>query len=154
MSGGGRPAIDVRMAGPDEVEVWIEVLTRGFATPDESPTATVHETFDDSAIKQVFRDMARDHTFHRVLAFRNDELAGGAGLRMDEGIAQFAGAATLPQHRKHGVQTTLLHRRLEMARAASCEYATITTDPGTRSQKNSMRAGFDLVYARSVLVKG
>ena len=43
-------------------------------------------------------------------ALRDGVLAGGARLRMAEGVAQFAGAATAPAHRRRGVQTALLVR--------------------------------------------
>ena len=35
-------------------------------------------------------------------------IAGGASLRMAEGMAQFTGAATAPTHRRRGVQSALL----------------------------------------------
>ena len=68
-------------------------------------------------------------------------------------IAQFTGAATLPAHRRRGVQTALLAARLAAA-AAGCDLAVITTAPGTRSQRNAQRQGFDLLYTRAILIKG
>ena len=89
----------------------------------------------------------------RYAALRDGVLAGGAGLRIADGVAQLAGAATAPAHRRHGVQTALLSARLADAAAAGCDVAVIVTQPGSKSQQNAQRRGFDLLYTRAVLVK-
>ena len=80
-------------------------------------------------------------------------LAGGATMRIAEGVAQLTGAATAPAHRRRGVQTALLAARLADAAAAGCDVAVIVTQPGSKSQQNAQRQGFDLLYTRAVLVK-
>lgn len=90
----------------------------------------------------------------RFAARRGGELAGAASMRLGEGIAQLCGAGTLPAHRGRGVQTALLAHRLAVAAAAGCELAVITTQPGSKSQENAHRRGFELLYARAVLVRG
>jgi ribosomal protein S18 acetylase RimI-like enzyme len=76
-----------------------------------------------------------------------------ARLRMAGGIAQLTGAATAPAHRRRGVQTALLSARLADAAAAGCDIAVVTTQPGSKSQQNVQRQGFDPLYTRAVLVK-
>ena len=73
--------------------------------------------------------------------------------RIAEGLAQFAGAATAPAHRRRGVQTALLSARLAHAAAVGCDIAVITTVPGSKSQQNAQRQGFDLLYTRADLLK-
>lgn len=51
------------------------------------------------------------------------------------------------------MQKALLARRLSDAQAAGCDLAVVTTAPGSRSQENVMRRGFELLYTRAVLVK-
>ena len=51
------------------------------------------------------------------------------------------------------LQTALLSARLADAAAAGCDVAVITTQPGSKSQQNAQRQGFDLLYTRAVLVK-
>jgi len=80
-------------------------------------------------------------------------IAGGAALRVTGRIAQFSGAATVPAHRRRGVQSALLAARLADAAAAGCDIAVVTTAPGTKSQQNAQRCGFDLLYTRVVLVR-
>ena len=99
------------------------------------------------------RDMVSARGFVRYLARRGDTPAGGASLRVGEGIALLCGAATLPAHRRHGVQSALLTRRLADAAREGCEVAVVTTQPGSKSQQNVQRQGFGLLYARAVLVR-
>ena len=63
------------------------------------------------------------------------------------------GATTAPAHRRRGVQAALLSARLADARAAGCDIAVVTTLPGSKSQQNVQRQGFELLYARATLVR-
>ena len=74
-------------------------------------------------------------------------------MRLCEGIAQLCGAATLPEHRRHGVQSALLRGRLEIAGRAGCDVAVVTTQPGSKSQENVQKQGFELLYTRAILVR-
>lgn len=87
------------------------------------------------------------------VALRDGVIAGGASFRVAEGVAQLTGAATAPAHRRLGVQTALLSARLADAAGAGCDVAVITTQPGSKSQQNAQRRGFDLLYTRAILVK-
>ena len=89
----------------------------------------------------------------RYAALRDGVIVGGASFHTAEGIAQFTGAATAPAHRRRGVQTALLSARLADAASAGCDIAVVTTQPGSKSQQNVQRRGFDLLYTRAVLVK-
>jgi GNAT superfamily N-acetyltransferase len=111
-----------------------------------------HEEFPREVIIAAERDSAAADTV-RYAALRDGILAGGASMRIAEGVAQLTGAATAPAHRRRGVQTALLSARLADATAAGCDVAVITTQPGSKSQQNAQRQGFDLLYTRAVLVK-
>ena len=89
----------------------------------------------------------------RFVARREGVIAGGASLRLGERVALLCGAATLPEHRRRGVQTALLAARLRIAVDAGCDVAVVTTAPGSKSQENVQRQGFALLYARAVLVR-
>jgi len=43
--------------------------------------------------------------------------------------------------------------RLADAAAAGCDIAVVTTLPGSKSQENVQRRGFDLLYTRAILMK-
>ena len=51
--------------------------------------------------------------------------------------------------RRRGVQSSLLEARLALAAASGSEVAVVTTQPGSKSQQNVQRQGFELVYARA-----
>jgi len=111
-----------------------------------------HEEFPRATYEAAERDFAATGV-DRYVALHDGAVAGGAGLRITGGIAQMAGAGTAPAHRRLGIQSALLTARLIDATAAGCDVAVITTQPGSRSQQNAQRRGFDLLYTRAVLVK-
>jgi GNAT superfamily N-acetyltransferase len=98
-------------------------------------------------------DMAAADGFVAYLARRDGAVAGGASLRLFEGVAQLCGAATRPEHRRRGVQSALLAARLDAAGRVGCDVAVVTTLPGSKSQENVQRRGFELLYTRAVLVR-
>jgi GNAT superfamily N-acetyltransferase len=143
--------IVVRRSGDDEFERWLEVVADGAAHPDVQGLPW-HEEFPRETYLRAERQLAAAGV-GRYVALRDGVFAGGAGLRVAAGVAQFAGAATSPAHRRRGVQSALLAARLADAHAAGCDIAVITTQPGSRSQRNAQRQGFDLLYTRAVLVR-
>ena len=146
--------VDVSPCGPGEFALWLDVVVTGFEHPDATGAGSNVSAPPRDALVRVMSDMAAAPGFHRQLARVGGTPAGGASMRLDEeGIAQLAGAATLPGFRRRGVQRALLNARLAMARRAGCSLAVVTTQPGTQSQANAERQGFRLLYTRAVLVK-
>jgi len=145
------PGVQVRPSGDDEFELWLDVVADAAAHPDTQGVPW-REEFPREVYLRAERDAAAAGVT-RYLALLEGTVAGGAGLRIDEGVAQFAGAGTAPAQRRRGVQTALLSTRLADAAAAGCDVAVITTQPGSRSQQNAQRRGFELLYTRAVLVK-
>ena len=143
--------VEVRPSGEEEFETWLDVVAEGSVHPDTQGVPW-HEEFSREAIIGAERDSAAAGDM-RYAALRDGVIVGGATMRISEGVAQLTGAATVPAHRRRGVQTALLSARLADAAAAGCDVAVITTQPGSRSQQNAQRQGFDLLYTRAVLVK-
>jgi GNAT superfamily N-acetyltransferase len=138
---------------PDEEQrEWLDAVVDGFASPDTQGVPS-HESYAREALEGVMDDLAASRGFVRYLARHDGAIAGGASLRLFEGVAQLCGAATRPEHRRHGVQSALLAARLEAAGKAGCDVAVVTTQPGSKSQENVQRQGFELLYTRAVLVK-
>ncbi|TDU87897.1 hypothetical protein EV138_1433 [Kribbella voronezhensis] len=141
----------IRPSGDDELDRWLNLMADAVAAPDTQGVPWREEFPRDTYIESERDGVAAGVARYAVL--RNGELAGGGGLRTADGIAQFAGAATLPAHRRHGIQSALLATRLADAAAAGCDVGVITTQPGSKSQQNAQRSGFTLLYTRAVLVK-
>lgn len=151
-SAGDAPGVEIATSGAEELPLWLDVVVSGFETPDTQGVPS-HESPPREALEGVMRDMVSARGFVRYLARRGGEPAGGASLRVGEGVALLCGAATLPAHRRHGVQSALLTRRLADAPREGCDVAVVTTQPGSKSQQNVQRQGFALLYARAVLVR-
>src|SRR6266702_5933739 len=145
------PGIEVRRSGDEELERWLEVVADGYAHADDEGVPS-HEDFPREAIERAERDFAAAGVI-RYIALRDGVAAGGASFRVTDGIAQLTGAATAPAHRRRGIQTAFLAARLADAATAGCDVAVVTTQPGSKSQQNAQRRGFDLLYTRAVLVK-
>ncbi len=149
---GSGPTV-VAPTSADDFDRWAEVVSTGFAHPDTFDGPTPIEVADTSGIDLIFRDMASLDGFSQYVARRGGRIAGGASMRIDNRVAQLCGAATLPEFRRLGVQTTLVRERLAHAAAAGCDVAVVTTEPGSKSQANAQRQGFELLYVRAVLIK-
>jgi len=141
--------VEVRLS--DDRAAWLDIVVEGFAHPDIEGVPS-HEDFPREVVEKAIGDMEQASATP-YLAFRGGVVAGGASMRISEGVAQLTGAATAPAHRRHGVQTALLSARLADAVRAGCDIAVVTTQPGSKSQQNVQRRGFHLLYTRAVLVK-
>jgi len=146
------PGIEVRASGDEEFGAWVDVVVEGGLHPDTQGVPQ-HEDFPREVLASAERDGGAVAGIRRYVALRDGVIAGGASFRAADGIAQFTGAATAPAHRRRGIQIALLSARLADAAAAGCDVAVITTAPGSKSQQNAQRQGFDLLYTRAVLVK-
>ncbi len=145
------PGVEVRRSGAEELDAWIQLVTDAAVHPDTEGIPM--EEFPRDVLERAERDSAATDGIRRYVALRHDQPAGGASLRVADGIAQLTGAGTVPAHRRNGVQTALLAARLADAAAEGCDVAVVTTQPGSKSQHNVHRRGFDLLYPRAVLLK-
>jgi GNAT superfamily N-acetyltransferase len=135
-----------------DLGAWLDVVVTGFASADTQGVAS-HESFPRDLHEGVMADMASAEGLTRYVARIGDVPAGGASLRRGDGVALLCGAATLPSHRRRGVQSALLAARLRIAARAGCDVAVVTTAPGSKSLENVLRQGFALLYTRAILVR-
>jgi GNAT superfamily N-acetyltransferase len=151
---GDDSSIRVQRVGPDGNAAWMGAVADGFLQPDVFDGPPSHESFNREAIERVFGDTFAAPGFERIIALRDGVVAGGASLRLHDGVALLAGTATRPEHRRRGVQTALLNYRLRDATQRGCDIAAVTTQPGSKSTENVMRFGFSVLYVRAILLKG
>lgn len=78
--------------------------------------------------------------------------AGIGGLYLRDGIGVLAAGATLPEFRRRGCQTALLHRRLADAAEAGCDLVLSQAKPGSVSQRNLQRVGLGTAYTQAIWV--
>jgi ribosomal protein S18 acetylase RimI-like enzyme len=152
-AGGDRSdVIEVALTDDADLARWLDVMITGFHHPDlqgvQAEPMPGRET-----LERALGDIFDVPGVRRYAARVDGQLAGAATLRFDEGLAQLCGAATLPAFRRRGIQTALLHRRLADAFHGGCDLALMTTQPGSKSEENGRRQGFQLLYSRALLVK-
>jgi ribosomal protein S18 acetylase RimI-like enzyme len=129
-----------------------DVMVEGFSNPEVGGVGGDALPPADE-MRRLFALTMRSPGFRGYIARIGGVIVGGAALRLDEGVAQFSGAATLPAFRRRGVQTALLRARLAEAAQAGCGIGVVVTQPASKSQQNVQREGFSLMYARQLLVK-
>lgn len=133
---------------------WARILVDGFAaaeTVDGRDAPAEHH--DTAALEAVIALFAGVTDVRRYVATLDAAPVGAGSARVDEGIYQLCGAATVPASRRRGVQSALLTARLADARAEGCDLAVVAVEPGSRSQANAQSRGFEPLYSRLVLAK-
>lgn len=78
--------------------------------------------------------------------------AGAAAMAVCGGVAELFADSTIAGFRRRGVHRELIAARLKDAMAHGCDVAAATTAPGSGSQRNYERMGFQVVYTKATLV--
>ena len=144
--------VQVREVGPADAVLWARTVAQGFVEQQSAYTHVVGEEADPKFL-EIFVTALHTPGTTCFLAFVHGEVAGGGGLSMYQGVAMLNGASTLPTFRKRGVHSALHHARLAFAAAAGCDLARVVTQPGSTSQRNAERKGFQVVYTRATMVR-
>jgi GNAT superfamily N-acetyltransferase len=132
--------IRVRVTGPEEAQLWSNVSAKAWT--HEHP-----ELLD--FVLQAGAISAACEQSPRFLAEFEGEPGASAALWIHEGVAVFAGAATLPQMRRRGLQAALLQERMRYAFEQGCDLAMMVAEAGSNSQRNAERTGFRIAYTRT-----
>jgi len=136
-------AADVRLAGPDEGPLWAATAARGFLEKD---------TFGEEEL-EVGRTIFRIRRARCYLARAGGQAAAVAALVIHGGLATLFADSTAINFRGRGLQGALIRQRLSVAGEEGCDLATAATLPGSPSQRNYERCGFQVVYTRVVLMR-
>lgn len=143
---------DVQGVPPADMPVWASLLVDGFQHPDEQGVAGEPLPPRD-VIERIICDMSDVPSMRRYVVHVQGAMVAGASMRIDDGVAQLAGSATLREFRRRGLQTALIRSRLIDGVRLGCDVAVVTTSPGSRSQQNLQKQGFHLLYSRALLIK-
>jgi len=129
----------VRRATADECDVWARSAGQGFF---EQPELTAEEMNIGRAVFGMERAICY------LATVESGELAGSAALSVRGGLATLFADSSIPRFRRRGVHRELIDARLNDAVALGCDLATASTLPGSESQRNYERAGFEVVYTK------
>jgi GNAT superfamily N-acetyltransferase len=132
------PGVTVRVASVAERDSWAQTAAAAWG-----------DTPEFGAFMLAFgRIIAASDDSFSFLGELDGRMAGTGSLILHGGVALLAGASTIPEARRHGVQTALLASRLRHAAEHGCDLAMIVAQPGSSSQRNAERNGFRIAYTR------
>jgi GNAT superfamily N-acetyltransferase len=132
--------IRVRLAGPEEAQLWSDISARGWT----------HEHPELLGFLQLTVAIAAGREQSLCFLAELDGTPGAAGaLCIHDGVALFAGSATVPEMRRRGLQTALLEERMRYAFDGGCDLAMMVAETGRKSQRNAERQGFRIAYTRT-----
>ena len=134
--------ITTRIAASSEGPIWAETVARCFAgqMPITQELIDVVSCWTQSTIGACY------------FAHLDGEIAGGGRVAMNAAVALLGGAGTVERFRNRGVQQALIAARLAHAVRTGCDLAMTVTLPGSGSQRNCERYGFQVAYTRAKFI--
>jgi GNAT superfamily N-acetyltransferase len=132
--------VKARVITPTEAQLWSTVSAAGWA----------HEHPELMEFLLQLGTIATARPQSLCFFGEIDGKAGAAGaLSIYEGGALFAGSSTIPELRRRGLQTALMHERMHYACNNGCDLAMMVAETGGQSQRNAERRGFTIAYTRT-----
>jgi GNAT superfamily N-acetyltransferase len=132
----------VRRAIPEECDFWSHTVGRGFFERSELTT-------DEMDVGRAIFAMPGAACY--VASTASGEPAGGGALAIHSGLATLFADSTIPAFRRQGLHREAISARLNEAIAQGCDLAMASTQPGSASQRNYERLGFQVVYTKATL---
>src|SRR5882724_4549019 len=130
--------IALERVAANDLPLWARTVAQGFA---ESYAVTPE-------LLEVMQLFGSGPNAECYLARMDGEIAGGAALSLRDGTAGLFVVSTLLAFRGRGVQTALLHARLARGQEKGSDLAVCLAQPGSISQRNVVRQGFQVLYTR------
>jgi hypothetical protein len=137
-----QPAAHARRILPEEAELWCRTVGLGFFEQSELSE-------EEMDVGRAICSMAGAHCY-LALTEGGEACAGGA-MKIRLGLATLFADSTSARYRRRGFQRELISLRLKDAHAESCDLATASVSPGSASQRNYERAGFQVAYTKVLL---
>lgn len=124
-------------------QTWLMTVARGFLGKDD---VVPEETWITQPMPQV-------PAVACYLALLGDEPVGGGAMAVRSGLAYLSSTSVRPAFRNQGAQSALLLARLNDAMEAGCDLVMVETSPGSPSQRNLERFGFQVIYTTMAVAK-
>ena len=131
--------IQVRVISGDEAEQWAQTSARGWS---EHPEVI-------EMILGFGRTFASTVGATGMQAEIDGQPIATGVVFIADSVALLAGASTIPNARRKGAQSQLLEARLRYAVEQGCDLAMMCALPGSPSQRNAQRNGFQIAYTRT-----
>lgn len=130
-------SLTIREIGPERAAEFAVLIRTAYGLPER--------------IEPIAAALPGQAGWHCWLALADDEPAGAAALFATDGASYLGLAATAPEHRGKGAQSSLLATRIERARELGCDAVFTETgeqvpDRPSASYRNIVRSGFEELY--------
>lgn len=132
-------SIGTRVIEPEEHELWARTSAAGWSSE--------HESLADFMFNFGNITAQCSGSFPYLAELSGEPVATGM-LLIYEDTCILAGASTIPEGRRQGAQTALLQDRLSFAYDQGCTLAMMGAAPGSQSQRNAQKNGFQIAYSR------
>jgi hypothetical protein len=132
----------VRKATSTEADVWAHAVGQGFFE-------TAELTGEEMSVGRAI--FAMPGALCYLVSGPAGEAAGGGALAIHGGLATLFADSTIAVFRRRGLHLELIATRVNEALAQGCDLATASTLPGSGSQRNYERLGFEVVYTKVTL---
>jgi GNAT superfamily N-acetyltransferase len=128
-----------RRALAGEGDLWSYTVGRGFFEQHELTT-------EEMDVGRAIYGMTGALCY--LASTPEGQVAAAAALAVHDGLATLFADSTIAHFRRTGLHRELIAARLNEAVARGCDLATASTLPGSGSQRNYERLGFQVVYTR------
>jgi hypothetical protein len=133
----------VRRAVAGESDLWSHTVGCGFFEQRELTT-------EEMDVGRAIFAMTGAQCF--LASSESGDPAGAGALAVREGLATLFADSTIARYRGSGLHKEMIAARLYEGLAQGCDLATASTLPGSGSQRNYERMGFEVVYTKVTLV--
>jgi len=131
-----------RLATHSEAELYAGTVIRGFFGRDEVTVEELH-------LGRMLFAVHRTQCYFAIL----DNMTTACGqMGFHAGVATCFGDSTLVSYRRRGAHAALIRTRLAEAAARGCDLITAGTQPGSISQRDYERQGFQVAYTKVTMV--
>jgi hypothetical protein len=135
-------SLHVRLAERSEAELYGDTVVRGFFGRDEV-------TLEERNLGRVLFHMPDGLAYFGVM----DNLPVSCGqMAIHNGVASCFGDSTLIAYRRRGAHTAIIRARVAEAGARGCDLITAGVSPGSTSQRDYERVGFQVAYTKLTMV--
>ena len=133
-----------RRAVAGEADLWAHTVGCGFFEHAEL-------TDDEMEIGRAIAHMPGAVCF--LASTETGQVAAAAAVATHDGLATLFADSTVAGFRRLGLHRELIAARLNEAIATGCDLAASSTLPGSGSQRNYERLGFQVIYTRITMVR-
>ena len=136
--GGARDGLDIREISGDETPEYAERAMFRFFSGGDLPPGGV-----DVVAACCVSDVSRSFE-----VWVDGAPVAGCGLGLVEGISWLQGASVLPEYRGRGLHKAMQAYRMRIAKEAGYGLMAQGALPGSASQLNAQKIGFEIAYTR------